>query len=161
MKEALRQAMKAEIEGRELYKAAAQKTGDEKAREVFTFLAGEEDSHLQALQQMYRDQGKGEVQVPGLSHSQALRQDSPIFSEDFRNRLKGKHFEMSALSIAVKLEKDSFEYYGKMSEEAAAPELADFFLMLSDWEKEHYEMLNREISLLEDEYFKANNFEPF
>lgn len=162
LKQAFRNAMKAEIEGRELYRVAAEKSQDPKAGDVFTFLAGEEEAHLKALQDIYRQHLAGEtIRVPRLPRPGSLEGSSPIFSEEFKTRLKDRHFEMSSLSIALKLERDSFEYYGKLSEELGDRELSDFFSRLSEWEKGHYEAIHREIALLEEEYYRANNFEPF
>jgi rubrerythrin len=156
-------AMKGEIEGRELYTIAAEKSADKKAREVFAFLAREEDSHLEALKAMYRSILKEEeITLPRLKRLVEFKDAvSPIFSPEFKKRLKGKHFEMSALSIAMKLEQDSFQYYKKMAEETDDPALREFFLNLSNWEKDHYNAIYREISFLEDTYFRDNNFAPF
>ncbi len=163
LKKALEKAMKGEIEGRELYTVAAERSEDDQAKEVFTFLAREEDSHLEALMGMYRSLIKEEeIHMPRLKrlvHFEDAR--SPIFSEDFKKRLKGKHFEMSALSIAMKLEQDSFQYYKKMADETENNALREFFLDLSAWEKDHYNAIHREIAFLEDEYFTDNNFAPF
>jgi len=54
LKQAFEKAMKGEIEGRELYTVAAERSRDDQAKEVFLFLAREEDSHLEALKSMYR-----------------------------------------------------------------------------------------------------------
>lgn len=162
LKQALREAMKAEIEGRELYKVAAEKSQDVQAKEVFGFLADEEEAHLQALQEMYRQHLAGEpVNIPRLPTPVSLEGSSPIFSEEFKSRLQHRHFEMSALSIALKLERDSFEYYAGMAERVHDRDMSDFFRSLSDWEKEHYQAIHREIALLENEYYRANDFEPF
>jgi rubrerythrin len=163
MRKALGTAMKGEIEGRELYLMAAEKSGDDKARGVFTFLAREEDSHLEALKGMYNALLKGEkLSIPSLPRLVNFEDaESPIFSAGFKERLKGRHFEMSALSIAVKLEKDSFQFYGRMAEQSEDDGIKDFFLKLSAWEKDHFEALTREMDFLEEEYFRANHFEPF
>jgi len=163
LKQAFETAMKGEIEGRELYLIAAERSGDEKAKEVFSYLAQEEDSHFEALKKMYHSYLKGEAlhltELPRLVRFEdALH---PIFSADFKQRLKGRHFEMSALSIALKLEQDSFRFYGKMADETENRELKKFFSHLSEWEKDHYDALQREISYLEDDYFTENRFAPF
>jgi rubrerythrin len=87
--------------------------------------------------------------------------ESPIFSRDFKGRLGGRHFEMSALSIGLKLEQDSFRYYEKMSNEVVDDGLKSFFKNLSAWEKDHYDALHQEIEYLEDDYFQENRFSPF
>jgi len=163
LKKAFGVAMKGEIEGRELYKAAADRTDDSKAKEVFKFLADEEDRHFETLKSMYDSYSiNGKIQIPDMPR--IVRFDdatSPIFSRDFKKRIGQKHFEMSALSLALRLEHDSIQYYAKMADEVDNSGLKEFFTELSSWEKDHYNALYAEISYLEDEYFSENNFEPF
>jgi rubrerythrin len=163
LKLAFETAMKGEIEGRELYKIAADRSEDAKAKEVFAYLAKEEDSHFEALKGMYHSYLKNEELImpdlPRLVRFEDAK--SPIFSDDFKSRLEGRHFEMSALSIALKLEQDAFQYYQKISDESADKGLKEFFSRLSAWEKDHYNALHREIAYLEDDYFTENRFAPF
>ncbi|UCB46709.1 MAG: ferritin family protein [Spirochaetota bacterium] len=163
LKEAFTQAMKSEIEGRELYKVASERSEDPKAKEVFSYLSKEEDSHYHALRELYGSYVNDEKIVlktlPRLARFEDA--ESPIFSRDFKNRLAGKHFEMSALSIAIKLEYDAIRFYKGMAESTDDKNLREFFLELSNWEQTHYDALNKEISFLQDEYFEKNNFAPF
>jgi rubrerythrin len=163
LKEAFEKAMKSEIEGRELYKVASERSEDPKAKEVFSYLSQEEDSHFHALRELYGAYVKNDEivlhELPRLVRFEDAQ--SPIFSRDFKNRLAGKHFEMSALSIAIRLELDSIRFYKKMAESTDDKNLIKFFLELSRWEQTHYDALNKEISFLQDEYFEKNNFAPF
>ncbi len=163
LKLALETAMKGEIEGRELYKIAADRSDDAKAKDVFTYLAKEEDSHFEALKGMYHSLLKREeLVIPDLPRLVKFEDAvNPIFSDDFKGRLQGRHFEMSALSIALKLEQDAFQYYQKVSDESDDTELKKFFSRLSAWEKDHYNALHKEIAYLEEDYFSENNFSPF
>ena len=163
LKKAFGVAMKGEIEGRELYKAAAEKTDDGKAREVFGFLAEEENRHFETLKSMYDSYSSGgKLSVPEMPRLNRFDDvKSPIFSREFKNRIGEKHFEMSALSLALRLEYDSSQYYKKMADETGDAALKKFFKELSAWENDHYEAIYAEISYLEDDYFTANNFAPF
>ena len=163
LKDVLKKAMQGEVEGRELYRTAAEKSDDSKAKEVFNFLAEEEDSHLKALQTIYKSYTDNEELIIELPAKKINldNAENPIFSENFKTRLKGKHFEISALSIGIKLEMDSYKFYSKMADETYDIKLKDFFRSLSDWEKAHYNTLNMELESLQDEYFEKNNFAPF
>lgn len=163
IKEALKVAIKGEIEGRELYKVLAEKTDDPEAKIIFENLAKEEDSHFQALKTVSQTLVDSEEFVmPKLEKLVTFENvDSPIFSKSFKTRVKEKHFEMSALSIAMKLELDSTNFYKKMADEAPNNDLKIFFQTLSDWEKGHYDAISKQIKALEDEYFEKNNFAPF
>jgi rubrerythrin len=163
LKKAFGIAMKGELEGRELYKTAAASTDDSKAREVFSYLAEEENKHFETLEKMYHGILKGEeLEIPPMQRLVRFEDaQSPIFSRDFKSRIAEKHFEMSALSIALKLERDSSQYYKKMSDESEDEQLKDFFSRLAQWETDHYDALYKEIQFLEDEYYEKNNFSPF
>ena len=163
VQKALLTAMRSEIEGREMYKIAAEKADDSKAREVFQFLAEEEETHFQALKDLSVSHSRADgASLPELPEMHKFDDAiSPIFSRDFRNRIKGKHFEMSALSVALKLELDSFQFYEKIAAETDSGDLRAFFQHLSRWEKTHYDMLVKEINFLEQDYYAQNDFTPF
>lgn len=161
--ESLKKAIQGEIEGRELYLAAAEKSSDPQAKEVFNFLSMEEDEHIKALVKIGENLAEGnKIEPADLKKYTNL--DSPgssIFSDNFRSRLEGKHFEMSAISIGLKLELDSFRFYADLAKQTEDAELKKLFQTLSDWEKGHYDALQREMDSLHDSYFEQNHFAPF
>ncbi len=85
----------------------------------------------------------------------------PIFSSEFRRRIKERHFEVTALSIAMKLEKDAADFYRRTATGAPSPELRAFFEELAAWEGRHYDALHREMKDLESEYYEKNLFAPY
>jgi rubrerythrin len=163
IKEVIKTAMRSELEGKELYKAIAEKTDDEKAKSIFSSMSLEEESHFQILQQILKHLiKKEEYNIENIQKKVDFdNTDSPIFSNEFKNRIKDKHYEMSALSIAIKLEYDSFEFYSKAEKETEDKGLKQFFHYLSEWEKTHYDNLNKQMKFLEDDYFVQNQFAPF
>ena len=163
LKKAFGKAMKGEIEGRELYSSAADKSDDKKAKQVFKYLAEEENKHFEALKSMYDSiVGDNKIIIPEIPRLVSFDDaESPIFSRDFKKRIAGRHFEMSALSLALRLEHDSTKYYREMANDAADDDLKEFFNKLADWENDHYEALYNEITFLEDDYYESNNFSPF
>lgn len=156
MKEALKTAIKGEIEGRELYKTTAEKTTDKKAKEVFQMLADEEQKHLDSLVDIARDYEEGkEVSVPDLPKPASFEDaESPIFTRDFKNHVEEKNFEMASMSIGIKLELESVKAYKEMAQEAKEEKLKNFFNFLADWENGHYEFLQQQIGFLEN-YFTS------
>lgn len=154
LQEALQTAIKGEIEGRELYKAAAEKTEDNKAREVFQMLAAEEQSHHDALMQMAKDYAQGkDLTVPQFeAPAQFEDAESPIFTREFKEKVSD--FDMSALSIGMKLELESEKFYREMAEKAKEKEVKDLFSRLADWEQGHFEYLQSQIGFLESYYTK-------
>ena len=90
-------ALQTELNGIEFYKMAAEKTEDEKGKKTFRMLADDELKHFNAIQQQYKsliDESKwtnidlGQISV--------FEGESPIFTDDLKNRVQGKHFEVTA-----------------------------------------------------------------
>ena len=104
--EGLREAMRAERTGAEFYRMAAQTTKDPVGRRTFEMLAKEEEEHFEYLRRQYKSLAQtGKVdELAKLGTAASMAHDSPIFSPELRGRIKGAHFEMSALAIAVQLE---------------------------------------------------------
>lgn len=163
LKQAIKDAIRGEVEGRELYTAIAEKTDDAGAKEVFRHLAAEEDRHFKFLKALYGEFLEGKpISVEAAQRILGPEQlSAPIFSEDFKTRAMDHHFEMSALSIAMRLERDSAKFYGEMASEAQDPAMKAFFQDLSAWEQAHYDALAKEVDALQEEYFESNYFAPY
>ena len=158
LKEAFKTAIRGEIEGRELYKVAAEKTTDAKAKKVFAHLAEEEDSHFKTLQKLAESYFKdGELVIPELKKLETFEDaESPIFSANFKDFVKDKHFEVSTLAIGIKLELEARTFYKEMADSTDNVKLKEFFLYLSDWENDHYNALRKQIGII-DQYYNTKN----
>ena len=161
----LRFAMQAERDGFHHYSSAANKTDDPKAREVFEGLANDELLHHKALEEILLEtMKKGSLpQADPLRGAPSISIDdtSPIFTADFKSRIKDKHFEMSAISIGMTLEQNSIDFYRKMEETVDVPEIKTFFSRLAAWEKTHLDALSQQMSFLKEDYWTESRFEPF
>lgn len=157
------QAISAENDGRNLYLMAAAQTNDEKAKMVFTRLADEELSHGEFLKAQYRsvlETGKGDAALK-LGNPYELSGDSPIFSDSFKTRIKQAHFEMSSISIALHLEQTAMKYYAERAALVDDPVIKAMFSDLSEWEKGHYQALQRQLDLVKEDYWSGAGFSPF
>ena len=163
LKEAFKQAIQGEIEGRELYALAAGKVADAKAKEVFTNLSQEEHLHFEHLQKLARSYFEGKtLEAPQLGKLETFADaQSPIFSREFKNFVKDRHFEIATLSIGIKLELESARSYREMADSAPEKPLKDFFLFLADWEDGHYRALKQQISFLQENYELQNSLFRF
>ncbi|MCF8039725.1 MAG: ferritin family protein [Desulfohalobiaceae bacterium] len=161
LQQALQTAMKGEVEGRELYRAAAEKTGDSKAREVFGMLADEEQSHLDSLTQIAKDYEEGkDLTIPQLPAPASFEDaESPIFTREFKEKVAD--FDMTALSIGMKLELESEKAYRQMAAEADQNQLKELFTRLADWEQGHFDYLQKQMGFLESYYTKKYSFFRF
>ena len=77
-----------------------------------------------------------------------------------RERIKESHFEISALTIGMKLELDAMHYYRACAERAQSKDVRQLYEALADWEQDHYRAFQRQLEMLKQDYFEANNFIP-
>ena len=158
----LKTAIEAELTGHAFYKNAAKSTSDPMGKETFSRMAEEEIGHFRYLRHQYQSVlEKGDYdfskKLDKRDHKYA---DSPIFSEEIKNRIKDSHFEVSALSIGMKLEADAMNYYRACAEKSQKEEVKKFFNDLADWERDHYRAFAQQLETLKEEYFAANDFVP-
>ena len=159
---ALKSAMEAELIGHQFYKNAARNTTDEQGKKVFQQMAQEEMLHFNYLRRQYQsifDTGSYDFSTK-LVKEAAKQDDNPIFSQKMRKRIKDCHFEISALTIAMKLEMDSVRFYQHCAEQATTKEAKNFYLELAEWEQEHLQSLEQELEMLKEDYWEANHFVP-
>lgn len=161
--EAIKIAIQTELNGIQFYELAAQRTGDEKGKAVFSLLAKDEIKHFKELQKHYQSLISTNEWGSSINISEAKRifeGESPIFSKELRTRIKEKHFEMSALSIGALLESNSIDFYKKMADTIDDPKAKELFEKLWRWEQEHLEAITKQLDLLKEEYWAEQNFSP-
>jgi rubrerythrin len=159
----LKTAMEAEITGHQFYKAAAKSTKDPKGKAAFLKMAEEEMGHFNELRKQYKsmlDTGDYDF-VKRLAKGHGKRSSGPIFSKEIKKRIKNSHFEVSALSIGMKLELDAMNFYRNCAKKATNPDAKAFYNDLAEWEQGHYQAFKSQLDMLKEEYFTANNFVPF
>jgi rubrerythrin len=159
----LKIAIQTELNGIEFYKLAAEKTEDPEGKKMFTMLADDELKHFRALKKHFISMVKTSKWDPSISLTEVstgLDGKSPIFSDTFKERIKEKHFEMSALSIGALLETSSIDFYRKMKEEVDDKGVKNLFTILQKWEENHLETITNQLNLLKEEYWADQQFTP-
>ncbi len=158
----LKTAIEAELTGHEFYKSAAKSTKDPKGKATFAKMAQEEMGHLHYLQHQYRsvlDTGDYDLKKK-LKKSSRKHGVGPIFSKEIESRIKSSHFEVSALTIGMKLEQDAMKFYRSCADKADSPDVKAFYHELAAWEEDHYKAFKNQLQLLKEDYFQANSFVP-
>ncbi len=159
----LMKAIKAERYGHSFYLMAAKSTEDAKGKEVFEMLAHEELSHMQFLRKQYYsiiETGKPDESIK-LGAQADLSGMSPIFSEELKSRIKDANYEMTSLSIGIKLEQDSMNFYHSQSEAVDDPIVKEFYARLAEWESAHYHALLKQQEELKEDFWSSSGFAPF
>jgi rubrerythrin len=158
----LKIAMEAELTGLQFYKTASKNTKDPKGKETFSRMAAEEKKHFDYLRHQYQSilkTGKYDF-TRKLLKSPPKRGSGAIFSKEIKRRIKSSHFEVSALSIGMKLELEAISFYRKCAAKTTTPAAKKFFNELAEWEQDHYYSFKNQLDLLKEEYFAANQFVP-
>lgn len=149
--DALNVAIERERGAHQFYSQAASQTGDEAGRQMFMWLAGEEEAHLKLLQKQcnaVRESGQwladGEA-AAGCTLSKPIQSaEFPSLSE-VKDRPQADAPEMEILSKAIAAERDAATFYAELAEAVFDPEGKRLLHQLSDIEKGH-------LALLEEEY---------
>ena len=157
----IKTAIEAELTGYNFYKNAAESTEDPMGKKTFLRMAEEEMTHFNYLRHQY----KSVLEKGAFDFTKSIKQahrhaDHPIFSDAIRKRIKESHFEVSALTIGMKLEMDAMNFYRSRFEEAQEKEVKQLYKELSDWEQDHYRAFKQQLEILKEEYFESNNFIP-
>ncbi|HEX7401083.1 MAG TPA: ferritin family protein [candidate division Zixibacteria bacterium] len=161
----VQEAIRVENDGYQFYRLAEEKTKDAKGKEVFASLAQDETNHMRILKSLYQSvKEKGEFHFDerkDIKHLLEGTSESPIFSKEFKNRLNQAHFEMTALSIGILLEKNSIDFYKKAAQESKNKDVKMLFNYLAEWEGEHLRALVNQQKLLQQDYWTEARFYPF
>lgn len=163
--EIFKKAMQGEMDGYYHYSNAAITTEDEKAKSIFKSLAEEEKKHYKFLSDLFLFQQK---KLPSFDFGKINKEgklkfsgESPIFSIEFKKKIREKHFEMSAISIGMLLEQTSIDFYRKWAEEIKESDVKEFLLELAKWEEGHLEALNKQKKFFLESLWSNAHFEPF
>ncbi|UCG29136.1 MAG: ferritin family protein [candidate division WOR-3 bacterium] len=157
----LMNALQTELNGIEFYRIAAEKTEDAKGKKVFQTLADDELKHFNTLQQQYKAlANEGRWQKISLGNISIFEGESPIFTDELKHRVKGMHFEVTALSIGAQLETNSIDFYRKMKEESDDPTAKEMYEKLQKWEEVHLNAISKQLDLIKEDYWAEQRFSP-
>lgn len=163
--EIIRKAMEIEMDGYYHYSNASITTEDEKAKEVFQKLAEEEKKHFKILKEWedFLSDPSSAFDYNKIKKEERLQLsgESPIFSNEFKKRIKEKNIEISALSIGMLLEQNSINFYRGWAEKTEDENAREFLLELVKWEESHLEALQKQMKFFQETFRLNARFEPF
>jgi rubrerythrin len=163
---ALNIAIQTEKDGRDFYKRAAERTKDPGGKVLFASLADDELEHLRLLEAQKESLTKQERWLPGSETGVEERRPevkgAPIFSrESLEEDINVYTSELSALRMAVLMEKDAVAFYSKAACETRDPDGKATYQFLVGMELEHQRILEEEYSALAKQFWSTMGFEPF
>ena len=148
---ALERALRFEKEGKRFFTAAAAKSADPFAKQVFSLLAQLETKHMediQAIARVLEEEGKF-PKVTSAPHDARMR----VFRREHSRIRKEKIISGDAadgMRKALAFEAEGREMYARMSKAATNPQEKRFFKLLSNEEDSHFNIIYEYLDFLED-----------
>ena len=149
---ALERALRFETEGMRFFTAAAAKSLDPFAKNVFLLLAKMETKHMEDIQAIARkleEEGKF-PRVPSAPHDTRMR----LFRREHSRIRKEKVISGEAadgMRRALAFEAMGREMYLRMSKDATNPQEKRFFKLLSGEEESHFNIIYEYLDFLENQ----------
>lgn len=160
--EAVKTAIITELRGYEIYRAAAERTTDASAKQMFQSLADDERHHKEFLEKNFKSLLEhGTWAVPATPENLSPLDHSEIITADFLKRVRGGDFEMAVVAAGCQLELSAINFYKQAAKDCPDEESAAVFRFLADWEGDHLRNLADLEARMKDQYFADLGFSPF
>ncbi|MHC1708113.1 MAG: ferritin family protein [Bacteroidales bacterium] len=159
----LKMAILMEKRGKAFYSQVAQQTQDEEARRIFTYMAEEEQMHVEFLSKQFSFYEKNhkfdtnEYATSGADESVV----QSVLNDGMKSTITAASFEAAAISAAIDFESKAIEYYTKMADQATDSNEKQMFEWLADWERGHHKVLFQMNQELMEKVWNDNQFWPF
>ncbi len=139
--EVLESAVRMEIEGKEFYQKASQKSSNRLAKGLFEQLASEEDIHRKKVEEIYGVLKKGQNWPEVDPPSEQGKQLKSLFAEASKalgDKTGVGESELEAIKTAMDMEIQSYDLYRSRSEESNFPVEKRFYEALAGEERGHH-----------------------
>lgn len=143
---ALEKAIRIEKDGRRFYLRAAERTNDQRGKEIFLTLAQAEEDHLRIVEKQYDSLSAGRGWLVLTEATGEVDLGRPLFPpgrEALEKMVRPDDSDLDALLLALGFENDSYELYRKGYAETDDPQGRAMYEYLADMEREHFETLMR------------------
>jgi len=141
---ALQIAIQTEIDGKEYYLKASQKSSDELGKKLLKSLAAEEDTHRQKFEEIYsaiRSKWAWPVTDFQPDGGKRLRTIFARAVEEMGPSIKASATELDAIQTAMDMENKTRDFYKTQAEKASYGAEKGFYETLAAEEREHHLIL--------------------
>jgi rubrerythrin len=142
--EGLKIAIKMEIDGKEYYINASQKSINELGKKLLMSLAYEEDIHRQKFEEIYnaiRNNKGWPVTDFQPDKGKRIRTLFARIVEGIDANVNGLETELDAIQTAMHMENKTYDFYQSQSKESAYDAERNFYQLLAAEEREHHLVL--------------------
>lgn len=161
LQDTLNTALEREKKAQQFYLSAAGKTGNDKGKQMFKWLAGVEQTHINRLsQQIDSLTGTGKPQgIIGARVERVKRSELPPAPEA-SGPVASNAGELDALATAIQAEKEAIALYNKTASDNSDPAVKSLLAELAKDEEEHLLVVEEEYNWLKKsgEYFTIHRF---
>jgi len=145
--------IESEIAAYIFYKRAGRIVKDTGLRDTLLKLAGDEKGHFLSLEDLYDRNVRSEMWAPykdilgkeGLPDIDELVQET---HKELLARIRGVATKREVLEMALALEKEAFTLFSDASAKMKDPELKKVFDFLSGFERNHVQLIEKELAAL-------------
>jgi rubrerythrin len=137
----LQDAIRMEVEGKEFYQQASQKSRNKLAKELFQRLAIEEDEHRAKFEEIFQALRTGQDWPDVEPPSWAGKQLKSIFLEatkELGSDIRVAESELEAIKTGIDMENKTYDLYHSRSELSTLPREKRFYQALAAEERGHY-----------------------
>jgi len=141
IKGALKLAIQIEIDGKQFYTRSGKESNNELGKELFAWLAVQEDKHRQRFQGIYDSLAEEKGWPVTKIKPDKGSKPATIFSRAAResgSRTSAKKAEFAAADEAMEMEIKSRDFYRQLSAKATSPDQKKFFDLIAAEEQGHY-----------------------
>jgi rubrerythrin len=147
VEDAIKGAIKLEIDGKEFFNHAADIAQSERGKKMFQWLANEEVRHLEVFGKLFSSILKGEdwkkyVDSAGIGGEVPLIKRLEESLKAQGDKAKG---EIEALRIGMELERNAIDFFRDAASKAGDPKAAGIFTKISEEEEFHYDILQGQL----------------
>ncbi len=141
VEDAIKEAIRLEINGRKFFMHASDITEHEKGKKMFRFLADEEIKHMKVFGKLFSQILDSEDWKQYI-RDEELRGESPLI-EKLKERMKNEEGkgEVEALRVGMELEKSAIDFFSKASFGADDSMAKKIFREIGEEEKFHFDLL--------------------
>lgn len=159
----LKTAIIMEKRGQAMYEEVVAKTNSEDVKKIFRTMADEENMHAkfigEQLKNLMENNSFVKQDLKGVGTDESIIDE--ILTEKIKSQINAAGFEAAAISAAIDMETKSIEVYKNRAEISNDQNEKDLFNWLANWERGHYEVLNKLDQELKESIWNDNNFWPF
>jgi rubrerythrin len=138
---AIREAIKLEINGKAFFESATEMTHNELGKKMFRKLAQDEMRHLDSFGQLFNAM-IGREDWEKFVNKEELTGQSSIIEELVSRMKKGERAgELEAISIGMELERKAIDFFEKSAKETTDPQAKEIFDKICEEEALHYDLL--------------------